>query len=214
METTKNNDAEYVEEHEEHEDETEKNETEKNENEVEVEIEENDSSQDENQPEVITLEEQMKIFKSEKRILKDENKKLSNELETLKDRLARTLAEYDNYRKRTSKEKEGIYTDACGDILKNMFPILDNLERAAEVDGNFDDIKKGIEITLKVFYEVLAKLQVEEIDASGEFDPNFHNAVMHVEDEKVGQNQVVEVLQKGYKKSEKILRYSMVKVAN
>lgn len=176
---------------------------------------ENDKSQcEEDSPEVITLEEQMNILKSQKSVLKDENEKLKNELDALKDRLARTLAEYDNYRKRTIKEKEAIYTEACGDVLKNVFPIMDNLERASVVNGNVDDIKKGIDMTVKSFNEALKKLEVEEIDASGDFDPNFHNAVMHVEDETVGTNQVVEVLQKGYKKGEKVLRYSMVKVAN
>lgn len=175
----------------------------------------NDKSQcEEDSPEVITLEEQMNILKSQKSVLKDENEKLKNELDALKDRLARTLAEYDNYRKRTIKEKESIYTEACGDVLKNVFPIMDNLERASVVNGNVDDIKKGIDMTVKSFNEALKKLEVEEIDASGDFDPNFHNAVMHVEDETVGTNQVVEVLQKGYKKGEKVLRYSMVKVAN
>lgn len=148
------------------------------------------------------------------RKLKDENKSLSNEADALKERLLRLTAEYENYRKRTSKEKEGIYTDACTDVLKEMIPVLDNLERAIQVEGNAEDIKKGIEMTIKGFNASFEKLGVEEIDASGEFDPNVHQAVMHVEDENLGANAIAEVFQKGYKRGEKIIRYTVVKVAN
>jgi len=148
------------------------------------------------------------------RKLKDENKRLTNEAETLKERLLRLTAEYDNYRKRTSKEKEGIYTDACTDVLKEMIPVLDNLERAISVEGNVEDIKKGIEMTIKGFKTSFEKLGVEEIDATGEFDPNYHQAVMHIEDENLGANSVAEVFQKGYKRGDKVIRYTVVKVAN
>lgn len=147
-------------------------------------------------------------------ILKDENEKLNNELETLKDRLVRTIAEYDNYRKRTAKEKEGIYTDACEDVLKQMLPVLDNLERALAADGSIEDLKKGVEMTVKQFNDSLEKLGVEEISAENGFDPNFHNAVMHIDDESYEKNVVVEVFQRGYKRGDKVIRYSMVKVAN
>lgn len=153
-------------------------------------------------------------IKTEKLRLEEENKKLNNELEAYKDRLARTSAEYDNFRRRTAKEKEGIYSDACEDVLKNIFPVLDNLERAYSVNGSVDDLKKGIEMTIRQFNDAFSKLQVEEIATDAEFDPNLHNAVMHVEDETVGKNAIVEVFQKGYKKGNKVLRYSMVKVAN
>lgn len=148
------------------------------------------------------------------RKLKDENKKLSNEAEALKERLLRLTAEYENYRKRTTKEKESIYTDACTDVLKEMIPVLDNLERAVQVEGNAEDIKKGIEMTIKGFNTSFEKLGVEEIDATGEFDPNLHQAVMHIEDENYGANAIAEVFQKGYKRGEKIIRYTVVKVAN
>jgi molecular chaperone GrpE len=148
------------------------------------------------------------------RKLKDENKKLNNEAEALKERLLRLTAEYDNYRKRTAKEKEGIYTDACTDVLKEMIPVLDNLERAVSVEGSVEDIKKGIEMTIKGFKTSFEKLGVEEIDATGEFDPNYHQAVMHIEDENLGANSVVEVFQKGYKRGDKVIRYTVVKVAN
>lgn len=145
---------------------------------------------------------------------KEENEKLKEELDNTKDRLLRLTAEYDNYRKRTIKEKEGIYSDAYVDVLKEIVPILDNLERAVAADGNIEDLKKGIEMTIKGCQDSFAKLGVEEIDTSGEFDPNVHNAVMHIEDENLDKNVIAEVFQKGYKKDEKIIRHTMVKVAN
>lgn len=155
-----------------------------------------------------------KEIKDENVKLKDEVSKLSNELEALKDRLMRTSAEYDNFRKRTAKEKEGIYTDACIDVLKAVLPVFDNLERAAGAQGSFEDLKKGIDMTLRQINDSLGKLNIEEIPTEGEFDPNLHNAVMHVEDESFGKNSVVEVFQKGYKRGDKVIRHSMVKVAN
>lgn len=147
------------------------------------------------------------------RKMKDENKKLSNEVEALKERLLRLTAEYDNYRKRTAKEKEGIYTDACSDVLKEMLPVADNLERALAVDGNVEDLKKGVEMTIKGFLNSLEKLGVEEIDTTNGFDPNLHQAISVVEDENLSSNDVAQVYQKGYKRGEKIIRYSMVTVA-
>lgn len=147
------------------------------------------------------------------RKLKDEKKKLDNELDTLKDRLMRLSAEYDNFRKRTSKEKEGIYTDACVDVLKELVPVLDNLERAISVDGTVEDLKKGIEMTIKGFKTSLEKLGVEEIDTTSGFDPNFHQAIQVVEDENLKTNDVAQVYQKGYKRGEKLIRVSMVTVA-
>lgn len=146
--------------------------------------------------------------------LKKENESLKEELSSLKDRFLRLTAEYDNYRKRTTREKENIYLDACEYVLKEMFPVLDNLERALNASGSEEDLRKGIEMTVKQFNTSFEKLGVEEIATDMEFDPNFHNAVMHVEDENLGKNQVAEVFLKGYKKGNKVLRYSMVKVAN
>lgn len=153
-------------------------------------------------------------LKEELVILRNSKDKLQKEVDTLKDRLLRITAEYENYRKRTSKEKEGIYTDACEDVLKEILPVIDNLERAIAIEGSADDIKKGVEMTMKSFNDSLNKLNVEEIAADGNFDPNFHNAVMHVQDESLDANVIVEVFQKGYKRGDKVLRYSMVKVAN
>ena len=139
---------------------------------------------------------------------------MQEELDATKDRLLRLTAEYDNYRKRTAKEKEGIYSDAYVDVLKEIIPILDNLERAVAADGSIEDLKKGIEMTIKGCQDSFTKLGVEEIDTSGEFDPNVHNAVMHIEDENLDKNVIAEVFQKGYKKDDKIIRHTMVKVAN
>jgi molecular chaperone GrpE len=157
---------------------------------------------------------EFKRLKDENKDFKDKNKKLENELDALKDRLLRISSEYENYRRRTDKEKEGIYTNACEDILKRMLPVLDNLERAAVVEGNLDDIKKGIDMTIRQFVDALEKLDVVEIDATGEFDPNLHQAVMHNQDENFGTNQVAEVFQKGYKRGDKVIRHTMVRVVN
>lgn len=155
-------------------------------------------------------EDELEMFKK----TKEENKKLTNELEALKDRLLRVTAEYENYRKRTAKEKEGIYTDACIDVLKEIVPNLDNLERAVEANGSVEDMKKGVEMTLKGFQTALEKIGVEEIETSEGFDPNLHQAVMHVQDENFGPNSVAEVFMKGYKRGDKVIRHSVVKVAN
>lgn len=157
---------------------------------------------------------EFKKLKEENMTFKDKNKKLENELEALKDRLLRLSSEYENYRRRTDKEKEGIYTNACEDILKRILPVLDNLERAAVVEGDLDDIKKGIDMTIRQFIDALEKLDVVEIDATGEFDPNVHQAVMHNEDDAFGANQVAEVFQKGYKRGDKVIRHTMVRVVN
>ena len=145
---------------------------------------------------------------------KEEIKKLTNQVETLKDRLLRLTAEYENYRKRTAKEKEGIYTDACTDVLKEVLPTLDNLERAYAADGSVEDLKKGIEMTMKGLQASFEKLGVEEIPVDEGFDPNLHQAVMHVEDENFDKNQIAEVFMKGYKRGDKVIRYTVVKVAN
>lgn len=163
--------------------------------------------------EEITVEDELKSLREEKMRKKDEIKKLNNELDTLKDRLLRINAEYENYRKRTEKEKERIYTDSCEDILSKVLPVLDNLERAVAVDGTVDDLKTGVDMTIRQFKDALEKLQVEEIDASGEFDPNVHQAVMMVEDSNIESNHISQVFQKGYKRGEKVLRVSMVTVA-
>ncbi|BCI59444.1 nucleotide exchange factor GrpE [[Clostridium] leptum] len=130
--------------------------------------------------------------------------------------LLRTAAEYDNYRKRTQKEKEAAWTDAKALAVEALLPVLDNLERALTVEGSFEDLKKGIEMTLHQFEASLEKLGVEAIPAEqgDPFDPGLHNAVMHEEDDSVGENAIVQCFQKGYRMGDKVIRHSMVKVAN
>ena len=161
---------------------------------------------------------------------KKKQKKLESEIEELQkklaeadealaeanDKYARLYAEYDNYRKRTAKEREGIYTDAYVDAVSEILPILDNFERALQYkDADAENVTRGLEMIEKGFSEALTKMGVCEIEALGKpFDPEKHNAVMHVEDEAFGENEVVEVFMKGYIKGDKVLRHSMVKVAN
>ena len=168
-----------------------------------------------------------KTSRSEKKKLKkaeEQINKLNAEIEALgaqvseaNDKYMRLYAEYDNFRRRTQKEKEGIYSDAYVDALTQILPILDNLERAAQYSTEDSEypLAKGLELTLKSFAETMEKMGVSEIPALGEqFDPNVHNAVMHVDDESFGENEVIEVFMKGYANGDKVLRFSMVKVSN
>lgn len=131
----------------------------------------------------------------------------------------RVAAEFDNYKKRTAKEKGIIYENALVDVVEAFLPVIDNIERAVEASNKEDvdatTLKEGIDLIYKQFKEVLGKLEVTEIEGVGStFDPNKHNAVMHVEDDSCGESTIVEELQKGYKCKDKVIRYSMVKVAN
>ena len=131
------------------------------------------------------------------------------------DKYLRLAAEYDNYRKRTTKEKENTYADAKSDTVKEFLGVLDNLERGLAQFDEGDPHRQGMELICRQFLAVLEKLGVTRIEAQGQpFDPQKHDAVMHVEDENVGENTVVEVLQQGYQLGDKILRFAMVKVAN
>lgn len=140
---------------------------------------------------------------------------LEKELAASKDAHIRTLAEYDNYRKRTLKEKEGTYTDAKAMCMTELLPVLDNFERALSVESADTEYKKGVEMIYTSLCETLKKLGVEAFGEAGEqFDPNFHNGVMHIEDENLGENVIAQVFSKGYKIGEKVLRPAMVQVAN
>ena len=135
--------------------------------------------------------------------------------EELNDRLLRTMAEYDNFRKRTQKEKESIYPDAISFAVQAMLPVIDNFEIALKSECTDENFKKGMEMIFNQMLESLKSLNVSEINpVNAPFDPEEHNAVMHVEDEAVGENTVVEVLRKGYKLGDKVIRFAMVKVAN
>ncbi len=142
-------------------------------------------------------------------------KKLAEREEALaasEEKYLRMMAEYDNFRKRSAREKDERYADAYGDCIANVLPILDNLERASKSD-NFEGVRKGLEMTVKAFEDALSKMGITEIETKT-FDPNLHNAVMHVEDESLGEGEIVEVFQRGYAKGDKVIRYAMVKVAN
>ena len=132
-----------------------------------------------------------------------------------KDQFLRLAAEYDNYRKRTAKEKENLWTDAKADTVQAFLPVYDNLERALKQDTADEAYKKGVEMTMNQLREVFAKLGITEIEAQGKpFDPNLHNAVMHIEDENLGENIVAQVFQAGFMLGEKVIRFAMVQVAN
>ncbi len=146
--------------------------------------------------------------------LREQIENLQKELDAANDKYLRMIAEYDNFRKRSAKEREGIYADAQADTVENILPIGDNLARAAQFTDPAS-VAKGISMMQKSFDEALGKMGIVEIEALGkEFDPVWHNAVLHVEDDTVGENTVVEVLQKGYRKGDHVVRYAMVKVAN
>ena len=133
----------------------------------------------------------------------------------LEDKYKRTLAEYQNFRTRSQREKEGTYSDAVAATIAAFLPVLDNLQRAAAAESKDPDFKKGVEMTLKGYQELLDKYSVVPTAEVGqEFDANFHNAVMHIEDEELGENLVAEIFQQGYKMGDRVLRHAVVKVAN
>ena len=138
------------------------------------------------------------------------------QLDSVKEQFVRLSAEYDNYRKRTAKEKDNIYQDAKADTVKAFLAVYDNLERAANSAGGEDSPhKKGLEMIFNQYKEILKGLGVEEIEAQGkEFDPELHNAVMHIDDENLGENVVAQVFQAGFKMGDKVIRYAIVQVAN
>ena len=136
------------------------------------------------------------------------------ELDAMNDKYLRLAAEYDNFRRRSAKEREGVYADAYADAMAAIMPVIDNLERAARY-SDAEKVRAGLELTFKSFADTLEKMGIKSFGEAGEtFDPNIHNAVMHVEDEEKGEGEIVEVFQKGYVKGDKVIRYAMVKVAN
>lgn len=132
------------------------------------------------------------------------------------DKWLRQLAEFENFRKRSNAEKTGMYNNGVRDTVEKLLPVIDNFERAVNAaDDKESSMYKGVEMILKQFLEILTSIGVEEIAAEGEpFDPNYHSAVMHIDDESCDENVIVEVFQKGYKHGDKVIRPSMVKVAN
>ncbi len=142
--------------------------------------------------------------------------KLQKELDEKSDQLLRIAAEYDNFRKRSQREKDALYVDCKASVIKELLPVADNFDRIfANPDITFEDYKKGVEMTFKQFENVFKDLKVESFGEEGEeFDPNFHNAVMHSEDENLGENVITNVFAKGYKIGDKVIRPAMVAVAN
>ena len=146
---------------------------------------------------------------------KKKKDKLEQQVEDLTDRLKRSMAEFDNYRKRTEKEKSSMYIIGAREIIEKILPVVDNFERGLAQAPEGDAFADGMQMIYKQLLTTLEGLGVEAIEAVGkEFNPDFHNAVMHVEDENVGENMVVEELQKGYTYKGFVVRHSMVKVAN
>ena len=178
-------------------------------------------SKKEKQPEEVIPEEQTAQTAAPE-AAEDAPNPLLEELEALKqnltdqeDKFLRLAAEYDNYRRRSQKEKESAWADSKAETAAAFLPVYDNLERALKQETADEAYKKGVEMTMTQLKEVLSKLGIQEIPALGEtFDPNLHNAVMHVEDENAGENTIVEVFQAGFRTEEKVIRFSMVKVAN
>jgi len=155
-----------------------------------------------------------KKAKAEIAALKEEVEKLTLALEEEKKNRLYLAAEYDNFRRRSQKEKEGIYGDALADSIKEILPLFDNLARAGQYSES-DKVAEGLALIAKMSDEVLAKLGVERFGAVGEkFDANIHNAVMHEENEAFGENEITDVFQVGYRHGDRIIRFAMVKVAN
>ena len=138
-----------------------------------------------------------------------------DEMAALNDKYLRVCAEYDNFRRRSQKEREALYGEVKADTAAKFLPVYDNLERALKQPTADEAYRKGVEMIMTQFVDTLGKLGIEAIDCLGRtFDPNFHNAVMHVDDEEKGENEIVEEFQKGFKMGEKVIRFSVVKVAN
>lgn len=141
--------------------------------------------------------------------------KQKEELEELTDRYKRVLAEFENFKKRSQKERENLYKSILGDIVESILPIMDNLENALKVETKDEDYKQGVELVYKQFQDVLNKFGVEEIEAVGKtFDPELHEAVSSIQDEEKEEQEIVQEYRKGYKIGTKVIRHSMVVVAN
>ncbi len=138
----------------------------------------------------------------------------------LEDKYLRLAAEYDNFRRRTRKEKEALYSDSITDVVCGFLPVADNIDRALsqlpeEMSAEMKSFYEGVHLIRKQFDEVLLAFGVEEIKALGEgFDPNYHNAVSHIQDDRFGEQEITEVFERGYKRADRVLRYTIVQVAN
>ncbi len=157
---------------------------------------------------------EVKKLRAENASLTEKLKEAAAQADEQKDKYLRTLAEYDNFRKRTARERDGIYADAAADCVKDLLPLIDNLERASQYTES-DKVAEGVKMILGSVPAILEKLRIEPFGAPGDvFDPALHNAVMHVDDEEHGEGEILEVFQRGYRHGDRIIRYAMVKVAN
>lgn len=169
----------------------------------------------ENVTEETAAESEVKNEKKKRSKKDDEIARLQAELEAKNDLLIRTAAEFDNFKKRTERERAGVAEFAKAGIIKQLLPILDNIDRASAADHDSADYIKGIEMIVKQFEELAGNIGIETVAEVGEpFDPNFHEAVMHIDDENLGENVIAAVLQKGYKLGDTVVRAAMVTVAN
>ncbi len=151
----------------------------------------------------------------ERAALEAEKEALEKERAALSDKYLRLCAEYDNFRRRSQKEKDSLYGDIRADTVQKFLPVYDNLERALKHGTEDEAYRKGVEMIMTQFVSTLEKLGVKKIESQGQtFDPAFHNAVMHVEDENLGENTIAEVFQEGFMLGDKVIRFAMVKVAN
>ena len=154
-------------------------------------------------------------LKQENSVEDNELNSVKTELEETTDRLKRLMAEFDNFKKRSAKEREGLYNSLLSDIVGSFLPVVDNLEKAVNSNTEDEGYKQGVELVLKQFMDVLGSLGVKEIEGVGStFNPEYHEAVSLVQDETLGEKEIKEVFRKGYKIGEKVIRHSMVVVAN
>ena len=171
--------------------------------------------EEKNIPEESTAEEVAPEAEAEVPEEKSAEEKLTEELAAEKEKYLRLAAEYDNFRRRSARERENIYSDVKLDTVGKILPVYDNLERALNAPTEDEAYRKGVEMTMNQLCEVFAKLGVTAIEAVGQsFDPNLHNAVMHIEDETKGEGEIVAEFQKGFKLGDRLIRCSMVQVAN
>ena len=153
-------------------------------------------------------------LKQENCVEDNELNSVKSELEETTDRLKRLMAEFDNFKKRSAKEREGLYNSLLSDIVGSFLPVVDNLEKAVNSNTEDEGYKQGVELVLKQFMDVLSYLGVKEIEGVGStFNPEYHEAVSLVQDETLGEKEIKEVFRKGYKIGEKVIRHSMVVVA-
>ena len=159
--------------------------------------------------------EEVKDFANENCKEDTELNAVKTELEETTDRLKRLMAEFDNFKKRSAKEREGLYTSLLSDVVTKFLPVVDNLEQAANSNSTDEGYKQGTQLVLKQFIDVLTSLGVQEIEGVGStFNPEYHEAVSLVQDENLGEKEVKEVFRKGYKIGDKVIRHAMVVVAN